>query len=86
MNKLFATALMAAAFVFAASAIAQKAAPAAGDSTQPNLTKEEQAKAKADAKAKKEAQAKMTPEEKKAANAAKVKQEKESAKDTTNKP
>ena len=41
---------------------------------------------KADAKAKKEAQAKMTPEEKKAANAAKVKQEKESAKDPANKP
>ena len=81
MNKLFATALIAAAFVFAAgSTIAQ-------DSTKaPTITKEDQDKAKAEKAAKKQAKSELTPEEKKAANAAKQNQSKEAAKDTTNKP
>jgi hypothetical protein len=87
MNKLFATPLIAAAFIFAAaSAIAQQTAPAAGDSTRSTLTPEEQAKAKAEAAAKKEARAKATPAEKKAANAEKQKQLKQEAKDPTAKP
>ena len=57
-----------------------------GDSTTPMLTPEEQAKAKAEAAARKQAKAQQTAAEKKAANAAKQNQSKEAAKDTTNKP
>jgi hypothetical protein len=87
MSKLFATPIIAAAFAFAAAwaiaadQIAQQTAPP-GDSTRPTLTPEEQAKAKAEAAAKKEANSKMTPAEKKAANAAKQKALKESTKDS----
>jgi hypothetical protein len=79
MSKLFATPIIAAAFAFAAAwaiaadQIAQQTAPP-GDSTRPTLTPEEQAKAKAEAAAKKEANSKTTPAEKKAANAAKQKE------------
>ena len=71
MNKLFAAAV---AFVFALGSVV---ALADDKTPTPPITKEEQAKLKAERAAAKEAKAKQTAEEKKAARAAKQKQEKQ---------